>query len=288
MSDIFRNKFFIILLIVICVLTLSTIILNLTGHGSVVADIVNLILNPFQRFAVLLKDSFSGFIGYFTEFNNMKEKIAELEDRLESEQAQVQDAWKLQEENDMLYSFFELKKKHPNYSFQNAKVTAWDPGNYILSMTIDKGALHNLNKDMPVITSKKINDEKYIYIIVGYVSEVGGMTSKIVPFIQTGTSIGAYIERTGETGIVEGVFELERDGLCRIAYLSKETVIEVGDKIYSSGNGSIYPEDLYIGEITEVIADPLSRTLTGYIKPAVNFDEVKDIMVILEFERSFY
>ncbi|MCL1859796.1 MAG: rod shape-determining protein MreC [Oscillospiraceae bacterium] len=288
MGDIFKNKFFIILLIVICILTLSTIILNLSGHGSVVTDIVNLILTPFQRFAVIIKESFSGFIGYFTEFNNMKEEIAELRDQLESAESQIQDAWKLQEENDMLYSFFELKKKHPNYKFQNAKITAQDSGNYLSGLNIDKGALHNLEKDMPVIASKKIDKDKYIYIIVGYVSEVGIMTSKAVPFIRTGTSMGAYIERTGETGIVEGEFELEKNGICRLAYLSKETVIEVGDKIFSSGNGNIYPEDLYIGEIIEVIADPLSHTLTGYIQPAVDFDELKDVMVVLEFERSFY
>ena len=287
MGDIFRNKFFIILLIVICLLTLSTIILNLSGHGSVVTDIVNLILTPFQRFAVILKNSLSGFIGYFTEFNNMKEEIADLKEQLDSLQSEVQDNWKLREENDMLYSFFGLKKKHINYNFQNAKITARDPGNYISALIIDKGAFHGLEKDMPVIASKKIDQDKNIYIIVGYVSEVGGITSKAVPFIRTATSMGAYIERTGETGIVEGDFELEKYGICRIVNLSKETVIETGDKIYSSGGG-IYPEDLYIGEVIEVAADPLSHTLIGYIKPAVDFDEVKDVMVITAFESSFY
>ena len=287
-GDIFKNKFFIILLIVICLLTLSTIILNLSGHGSVVADIVNVILTPFQKFVVILKDSFSGFTGYFTEFNRMKDEIEELHEKLEAAESMNQDAWKLQEENDMLYSFFGIKKEHLDYDLQPAKITARDPGNYFTSFTIDKGAFHDLDKDMPVIAAKKIAGDKYIYPIVGYISEVGIMSSKIVPFIRTGTKVGVYIERTGETGIVEGDFELEKNGMCKLAYLSKDTVLEIGDKLFTSGNGNIYPEDLYIGEVIEIASDPNSHTMIGYIQPAVNFSDVKDVMVIRKFERSFY
>ena len=288
MGDIFKNKFFIILLIVICVLTLSTIILNLSGHGSVVTDTVNIILTPFQKFAVILKESFSGFIGYFTEFNRMKDEITELKNKLEAAESMNQDVLKLQEQIDTYESFYELKKERMHFDLQPAKITARSPGNYLSALTIDKGAFHNLDKDMPVVAAKSAGKDKYIYVIVGYISEVGLMSSKTVPFIRTGTSIGVYIERTGETGIVTGDFELEKNGLCILSHLSKETVLEVGDKIFSSGNGNIYPEDLYIGEVTEITSDPLSHTMIGYIQPAVNFDDVKEVMVIRKFERSFY
>jgi len=287
-GDIFKNKFFIILLIVICVLTLSTIILNLTGHGSVVTDIVNVILTPFQRFAVILKDSFSGFVGYFTEFNRMKDEIEELKEKLEAAEILNEDTFKMAEKIETYEAFYGFQSKHTNYDLYPARVTARDPGNYLSSLTIDKGSFYGIAKDMPVVAAKKTDGDKYIYMIVGYVSEAGTLSAKVVPYIYPGTAIGAYIERTGETGIVEGDFKLAKNGMCRIAYLSKETVLEIGDKIYSSGNGGIYPEDLYIGEITEIVPDPSSHTMIGYIKPAVDFNELKDIMVILEFTRNFY
>ena len=288
MGDIFKNKFFVILLVVICVLTLSTIALNLSGRGSIVSDIVNIVLSPFQKFAVIVKESFSGFTGYFTEFGRMKDEIEELRAKLDAAESQLQETRKLREDNERLMSFYDLKRKRPDYMFQDAKITARDPENYLSSFTIDKGSLQTLAKDMPVVASVGADAEKERYAIVGYVSEVGILYSKIVPFIRTGTSIGAYIERTGEAVIVEGDFELEKMGLCRISYLSKETMPEAGDKIYSSGNGNIYPEDLYIGEIVEVSSDPLSHTRTGLVKPAVNFGDIKDVMIILEFKRSFY
>gem|GEM_PF-1140008 len=282
-GDIFKNKFFIILLIVICVLTLSTIILNLTGHGSIVTDIVNLILTPFQNFSVIIKDSFAGFTAYFTEFNRLKDENEELKKIIEDLEYEVQDTRRLRDENEGLMAFYGLKSKRMSYEFCPAKITARDPGNYISGFTINKGTVDAVEKDMPVIAAVGSD-----YAIIGYISEVGLLYSKIVSFIRAGEAIGAYIESTGEIGMVEGKFELEKEGLCRISFSSKETVLEVGEKIYSSGSGGIYPEDLYIGEVISVEADPNSHTMIGIIEPAADFSAEKDVMVILKFDRNFY
>ena len=288
MGDIFRSKFFIISLIVICVLTMSTIVLNLSGHGSLVSDITNIILTPFQRFADIVKNGFSGFANYFTEIDSLRDEIADLKQRLEISEALNEDSRKLREENAKLYDFYDLKKERIDYEFQPAKITSRTPGNFLSYLIINKGSLNNIEKDMPVVAAKpSAAGTGYDYMIVGYVSEVGLMSSKVVPFIRTGESVGAYIERTDETGIVTGDFKLEKDGICRLENLSKDAVLEINDKIYSSGSG-IYPENLYIGDVINVESDALSQTMTGYVKPAVNFNEIKDVMVILKFERKFY
>ena len=290
MGNIFKNKFFIILLIIICVLTLSAIILNLAGYGSAVSDATNIILTPFQSFADILKTSFGGFAAYFTEFNRMKDEIADLKTRLAVAEALNEDTRQLQEENDTLREFFDLKDEHIRWDLQPAKVNARNTGNYQLFLTIDKGGLHNIEKDMPVIAAKPSasGDGKYDYILVGYVSEVGWLYSKVVPFIRTGRYVGAYIKRTSETGNIAGDFTFEKKGWCRLVNLSQDSEIETGDKIYSSGVGGIYPENLYIGEVINVKYDRLSHTKTGVIKPAADFDEIKDVMVILTFEKKFY
>lgn len=288
MAEIFKSKFFIISLIVICVLTLSAVVLNLIGYGSVVSDITNIVLTPFNQFADILKESFAGIAAYFTEFNRMKDEIDELKRKLEIAEALNEDTKILQEHNDMLSSFFGLKSEHMTWEFQDARVTSRASGNYLSHLIINKGSMHNIEKDMPVIAAKPSSSGGgYDYVIVGYISEVSLRSAKVAPFLHTGASIGAYIKRTSETGVIEGEFELERDNLCRIARLSKEAVIEPGDKIYSSGGGGIYPENLYIGEVTEVFPDDLSRTMTGIIKPAVDFGKIKDVMVIQKFESKF-
>jgi len=282
-GDIFRNKFFIILLIVACVLTLSTIILNLSGHGSIVSDITNLILTPFQKFANILKSSVSGFAAYFTEFNRMKEEIEELRIQLEAANARDQEYWRLKDQNDVFHSFYEFKREHTDFEFQHAKIRTGDSGNYLSILTINKGSFHKIEKDMPVIASK--GTEK---VIIGYVSEVSFMYSKVTSFIRTGAAIGVYIERTEETGVIAGAFEYEKEGFCRLIDLPKDADLAIGDRIYSSGSGGIYPAGLYIGEVVDIEADPPSHTMAGKVKPAMDFNEIKDVMVVLSFERKFY
>jgi len=282
LSDIFKNKFFIIALIVICALTLSTVVLNLAGYGSVVSDVTNAVLSPFKYFADVSRESFAGFAAYFSEFNRMKDEIEELKTKLAAAEALNEDTRILRERNDMLMSFYELKRERMDYDLQPAKVIATDPGNYLLSLTINKGAFHDIEKDMPVIAA--VGTE---YVIIGYVGETGLTSSKVVPFIKAGESVGAYIKRTDEPGIIEGDFTLERNGLCRVAYLPKDALIEPGDKIYTSGTGGIYPENLYIGEVISVGADPFSQTPTGHVRPAADFSEIKDVMVVLKFEKRF-
>jgi rod shape-determining protein MreC len=287
MGEIFRNKFFIIMLIIICVLTLSTIILNLSGYGSVVSDITSLILSPFQGFSQIMRTSFSGFTGYFTEFSRMKERIAELEEQLAAYQSEAGEARRAIDENIMLRSFFELKRQRMDFDLEPARITAGSPGNFSSEFTVNRGSLHGIGRDMPVVAAGSGAD----YIVVGYIREVGLTSSKVVCFIRAGEAIGAYIERTKETGIIEGVFELEQDGRCRFRPLPGDSALEfqVGDRIYSSGEGSRYPEGLYIGEIIRLVADPFTHTMTGIIEPAMDFSggTVRDVMIIRSFERKF-
>ena len=280
MGDIFKNKFFIILLIAACVLTFTAMGLNLSGHGSVVSDATDIIIMPFQKFANIVKESLSGFTAYFTEFNSLKEENRQLKEQLAAQDSLIDDARIALEKNDSLMAFYGFKQEHTDIKqYQDAVVIARDAGNYSTVLTIDKGSFHNIKKDMPVVTADGI---------VGYISEVGLYTSKVSLFIKTSNSVGAYIKRSGQVGIAEGDFALEKEGKCLLGYLSKDTDLQVGDKIYTSGDGNIYPKDLPIGEVTEIVPDPLSQTLTGYIKPAVDLNNVQNVMVILEFSREFY
>jgi rod shape-determining protein MreC len=87
---------------------------------------------------------------------------------------------------------------------------------------------------------------------------------------------------------VEGDFELEKKGLCKLSYLPKDVDLRVGDKIISSGYGGIFPEGLNIGEVVSIEPDELSHTLVGYVKPAADLSLIRDVMIIREFERKFY
>lgn len=284
MGNIFRNKFFIIFLIIACVLTITTMSLHLAGYGNLVSDAANTILQPFQAFANMIKNSVSGFTDYFTQFNKLKEENAELHARINELENFLDDAGEAMQENKSLRTILELKEERLDFKLQDASVIAGSSSNYMSGLTIDKGEFHGIKNDMAVIAA----DGEVGYIVVGYIYEVGFRTSKVSPFIRASNTIGAYIKRAedrmGDTGLVEGVFELEKESLCKMTHLSKDSDIKVGDRIYSSGYGEIYPEGLFIGKVVEVYSDSLTQTPAAYIEPAVNFNKVRDVMVILEYD----
>jgi len=278
MGDVFRNRFFIIFLITACVLTLITMGLNIAGYGNLVSDVVSTALQPFQAFANIIRNSASGFTDYFTRFNEFRDENAELRERVRELEAEIDLARELIGQNEMLRSFFELKSERPDFRMQEATVIARSANNYMSSLTINRGAFHGVERDMPVIAEDGV---------VGFVSHVDFRSSRVSLFTHASNNIGAYIRRTGDTGIVQGDFVLERDGLSRIAYLSREADIQAGDRIYSSGYGGIYPRGLFVGTILEVYGDPLTQTPAAYIEPGVNFNQLRDVMIILEFNWIF-
>ena len=60
--------------------------------------------------------------------------------------------------------------------------------------------------------------------------------------------------------------------------------VEVGDRILSSGYGSVYPRELVIGHVTEIEKDPYSQSITVYIQPAASLSDEDRFMIITEYD----
>ena len=129
---------------------------------------------------------------------------------------------------------------------------------------------------MPIITAEGI---------VGQVTEVGYNWSKVTTIIEANSSVGAYIEKTKDAGICSGSFALSADGMLEMLYLPADAKVEVGDRVLSTGYGSIYPRGLVVGYIEEVALNDYSRSLDVKVKTAVNLSEITNVMVITKFEQ---
>ena len=54
--------------------------------------------------------------------------------------------------------------------------------------------------------------------------------------------------------------------------------------IYTSGEGSVYPGGIYIGVVENVELDGYSRTKTAKVKVAVDFGELRYVVVVTGYE----
>ena len=268
---IFQNKFFIICLCIALVLTIVPSVFAIMGYRSLAKNIVGTVTMPVRWVATTVGNAFEGFGKYFGSIKALNEKNQALIDENAALKEQLQNAELLEKENERLRDYLDMKNKYPSFAMEEGMVISHSSGNYITNFTLNRGTLHGIQTNMPVITKDGI---------VGYVVEVGLNWCMVSTLIETATSVGAYIPRSEVVGIVSGDYSMRQEGNCKISYIDASADVQVGDTVYSSGTGSVYPADLKIGTVTAIEVDEYNRTLVATVTPAVDFSQLKWVMVI--------
>lgn len=270
-----KTKFFMVLVILMIVFTVVPSVMSAVGAGGYVRNAVNVILSPFRSLFSYASDAVSGFTSYFTEFDNIVDENNRLREELASLKERLSNAEEVEKMNDWLYRYLELRREHPDYKYVDCKVTGSESGNYMTVFILDRGTSSGITKGMCAVTD---------YGVVGYVKEVGTTWCKVVTLLESGTSVGAYIQRTDEIGIVEGDFALASEGLCKMMYISADSDVKEGDRILTSGYGSVYPRGLLIGYVERTEPDPNTQTIIAYIRPSEQLKDITKLMVITDYE----
>ncbi len=275
MKDFFRSRFFAVLVVVALLLTIIPTVLYAMGVGDYAHGLVNSMLVPLQKGFTFITDSLDGYVSYFTEFDRIVEENAQLRKQIDELQDQIYSAEEIEGMNEWLFDYLELKREHTDFVFEAANITSDGGTNYLRVFTLDRGKNHKVEVDMPVVTPQGI---------VGYVVEAGNDWSKAVTILDASSNMGAYVERTGELCVVEGDYKLAEEGVCRVNYLTEESDIQVGDRILSSGYGSVYPRGLIIGHVSKIEKNQYSRTTVAYITPAADLTSLSKLMVITDYD----
>ena len=274
---IFQNKFFLVCLCIALVLTIIPSVFSIMGYRSLAKNIVGTVTMPVRWVATTIGNAFEGFGKYFGNMKALnKENEALIEENKELKE-QLQNAELLERENERLRDYLDMKNKYPSFAMEEGMIISHSSGNYITNFTLNRGTLHGIETNMPVVTKDGI---------VGYVIEVGLNWCMVSTLIETATSVGAYIPRSEVVGIVSGDYSMRQEGTCKIGYIDAEADVQVGDTVYSSGTGSVYPADLKIGTVTSIEVDEYNRTLVATVTPAVDFSSLKWVMVITGYQNS--
>ena len=274
---IFKNKFFIICLCVALVLTIVPSVFSIMGYRSLAKNIVGTVTMPVRWVATTIGNAFEGWGKYFGSIKALDEKNQALIDENAALKEQLQNAELLEKENERLRDYLDMKNKYPSFKMEEGMIISHSSGNYITNFTLNRGTLHGIQPNMPVVTKDGI---------VGYVVEVGLNWCMVSTLIETATSVGAYIPRSEVVGIVSGDYSMRQEGTCKIGYIDAAADVVIGDTVYSSGTGSVYPADLKIGTVTSIEVDEYNRTLVATVTPAVDFSSLKWVMVITGYENG--
>lgn len=272
MKDFFKSRIFRIFL-VISVALLLLIAATADGRETVLSRAANDILAPVQKVFSFFENSVGGFFKHFGDISELQETNAALQDKiaeLESKNRMLED---YQTENERLRALLDLKENESEYETVGCSVVAKDSGNWFDTFTIDKGIESGIRKDQVVITTGGL---------VGRINEAGDGWAKVVSIIDSTSSVGCSVVRTGDIAVAEGDISLQKQGLCKMSYMSKGSDVAVGDVVETSGLGGVFPKGFVIGTVKEIHSETDGLSQYATIDPSADLEKVSEVMVIIK------
>ncbi len=275
MRDFFTSKTFIsICVIAVLLLGMMTVSAASRGKVTVFEDFVGIVITPIQNIVTTVAQKSGNFVAVFSEHNKLKEENERLNNELKAQESQLREAEQYRLENEALKSALAIKSQNPDFEFCSALVVASEQSGYSYMVTLNKGSVDGIKKRDIVISDGAV---------AGYVSELGTTWCKVTTILDSSCEIGAIITRTQDIGVLEGDFSLATEGRCKMSYLANTVELNSGDSVITSGIGGIFPQGLFIGNVTEI--KPESHGISQYavIEPAVDISALKNVLVITAF-----
>ena len=205
------------------------------------------------------------------ENESLNEQIAEL--TIENTRLQ-QDRYELTN----LRELYKLDSQYDEYEKVGARIIARDGGNWFYSFTINKGSDDSLAVDMNVMAGSGL---------VGRIVDIGPNWSKVKAIIADDSNVSAMVLSSSDNMIVSGDLKLYASGVISFEQLidSDDVVVE-GDKIVTSNISDKYLPGILIGYISTINRDANNLTKSGYLTPAVDFEHIEEVLVILETKQA--
>jgi rod shape-determining protein MreC len=258
-------------LVVVLFVVLVWMVLDGVGAANPIRDSLTGVISPLQLvFSRAVRPLTSQFTGLrrgadlVRENEDLTKQIAELRSQL----ILLSEA---QHENEELRRQLDFKSAVPNYQLIAAEVIGRDPSSYLQYLIIDRGLDDGIRRGMPVLTDAGL---------VGRIARVSQGSSQVMLLTDSQSSVGAYIQRSRATGVVQG--QLGPDLVMN--YILQDETVVVGDVILTSGLGGAFPKRLVIGQVVETRQTDVDMHQNAIVAPAVDLGELEMVMVLLNHD----
>ena len=270
----FRFKFPEFLLIGL--LLVSNVILNFSGGGFIL-DIKKIGFSAFTTVEKGVHFVVSGISDSFNavkELKRLKKDYNDLAVKLENYEKMQRTNAEIRKENERLREQldFSISMEEQNYP---AQIISRDFDNIYSYLTIDKGSVNGIKKNMPVIAFQNGNRG-----LVGKIVQVGTFTSQIMPVYNLDYIVSARIQNSRDLGLVNGSGSQDKPLIMQ--YIRKKVADELsfGDIIVTSGENENYLKDIPIGTISKVISLDYNSSLNIELTPIIDFSRLENVIVV--------
>lgn len=158
---------------------------------------------------------------------------------------------------------------HRDYDYEllPAPVLFRDDFSWSKTLIVGRGRRDGVLPGMPVVQGGEL---------IGKVTEAGYLNSKVLLISDTTFRAGVRLKPCGATGIYNGQGEENP----RIDFLPLDAKVAIGDEVYTSGLGSVFPAGYHIGSVIRVERDERNLYQRADVQSASNLDELGNVTII--------
>ncbi|SFG76470.1 rod shape-determining protein MreC [Desulfotomaculum arcticum] len=227
-------------------------------------------LAPVQRVVTIAGREVSGFISFPVKLINVAKRNQVLEARVSELEGKLSQYQEAQQENTRLKQLLNFNDSAAaNLSTLTAAVVARDSGNWFGSIIVNAGSKEGIKKDMAVITPAGL---------VGRVINVSADTAEVLLVTDPRSGVGCLVQDNRAPGVVEGVAGSR--GELNMVHIPADMAPRKGDKIITSGFGSIYPKGIPVGTVLETQKEKSGLFKMASLKPVVDFNRLEEVLII--------
>jgi rod shape-determining protein MreC len=238
------------------------------------------IVSTVEKSVFTVTDAVKNTFGAVKELSELKKDYDELSKKLENYQQMQRSNAEIRKENTQLKEQLGFSESIEQKNFP-AQIISRDIDKLYASLTINKGSISGINKNMPVIAYQNGNIG-----LVGKIVQVGKYTSKIMPVYSLDCTISARIQNTRDLGLVTGMGN--DDEPLSMLYIKKRVLkdLHFGDIIVTSGENGNYMRDIPLGTISKIRVLDYDSSLDIELIPIIDFSRIETVIVIDQNESN--
>jgi len=240
-----------------------------------------------NKFESLIKDTVTSIqkvISYpfnfiFDKLDDYKE-LVNIREKYQSLLPEVDRIDSLTTENIELRKQLEAMKEELNidytinsYEFLNATVISRNVSYWYNTITIDKGTYNGIEVDMVVVNSDGL---------IGKVISATTFTSdvKLLTTSDTNNKISVAISN-GKNKLYGLIKDYNyNNNYLEVEGISNTESVSIGDYVYTSGLGGVFPSGILIGTVDEITTDEYDLAKIINVKLSANFDNINYVAVL--------
>lgn len=230
---------------------------------------------PFQKAAAMVGDRVASLWENYTNIGAILDENEQLTAENAELRKQMVDYDRLKAENEAYKALANIQNTRPEMSCVSAFVIGRDPLDAFYGFTLDQGSVDGVELNDTVVS-----DEGYL---LGMVVEVEATSCKVMTILHPNFNAAGVVSRTRDNGIITGSSDYAADGLCVLTNLNRNTLTQKSDQVITTGLGGVFPADVLVGVVREVVPEVSGKSSIAVIEPGADPRTVRHAFIITNF-----